>query len=70
MKMLRNKKINQVFNELDDYRDFCRDYGYTFDEKDLYRRNSPYAQYERARRGDPVINHWVEDAKLFGRNIG
>ena len=70
MKMIRNRKIAQIFDDLDTYRDFCREYGYKFDEKDLYRRNSPYAQYERAKRKDPVVNHWVEDAKYFNRPIG
>lgn len=65
IKMIRNKKIHQIFDELDAYRDFCRDYGYIFDEKDLYRRNTPYGQFERAKRGDYVTNHWVEDSKYF-----
>lgn len=65
MKMIRNKKVSQVFDDLDTYRDFCREHGYKFDEKDLYRRGTPYGQYERSKRGDPVINHWVEDAKYF-----
>ena len=63
--MIRNKKIHQIFDELDAYRDFCRDYGYIFDEKDLYRRNTPYGQFERVKRGDYVTNHWVEDSKYF-----
>jgi hypothetical protein len=67
--MIRNKKVLQVFNELDGYRDFCRERGYVFDEKDLYRRGTPYGQYERARRGDPVTNNWVEDARQLGRTI-
>ena len=69
IKMIRNKKINQIFDDLDSYRDFCRDYGYVFDEKDLYRRNTPYGQFERAKRGDYVTVQWVEDARQAGRVV-
>lgn len=69
LKMIRNKRVSQIFDDLADYSDFCRDYGYRFDEKDLYRRNTPYGQYERVKRGDPVVNHWVEDSKYFQRVI-
>lgn len=69
-KMLRAKRANQIFEDLDRYRDFCRDHGYRFDERDLYRRNTAYGQYERLLRGDPVVNHWVEDAKYYARPIG
>lgn len=69
LKMIRNKRVAQVFDDLDGYRNFCRDNGYMFDEKDLYRRGTPYGQYERAKRGDPVVNHWVEDARQLGRTI-
>lgn len=63
LKMIRNKKVGQVFDDLDAYRDFCREHGYKFDERDLYRRGTPYGQYERHKRGDPVLNHWVEEIK-------
>ena len=69
IKMIRNKKISQIFDDLDAYRNFCRDYGYVFDEKDLYRRNTPYGQYERAKRGDYVTVQWAEDARQSGRVI-
>ena len=58
----------KVFDDLDEYRDFCRDYGYVFDEKDLYRRNTAYGQLEKAKRGSYVINNWVEQFKPGIRN--
>jgi len=63
--MIKNKQINRVFDDLDSYRDFCRDYGFVFNEADLYKRNSPYAQYERLRRNDAVRNNWEMDAAAF-----
>ena len=60
--MIKNRTVARVFDDLDAYREFCVEYGYVFNEKDLYKRNSPYSQYERARRGDRVLNNWVEAA--------
>lgn len=68
--MIKNRNVNRVFNDLDDYREFCVTYGYVFDEKDLYKRNSPaYVQYERHRRSDPFTDHWAEDAANFQRKV-
>jgi len=63
--MIKNKQINRVFDELDAYKAFCVDFGFVYDQADLYKRNSPYGQYERHRRGDPVRNNWLIDADQF-----
>jgi hypothetical protein len=63
--MIRNSNVNRVFNDLDAYRNFCRDYGYRFDESDLYRRNTPYNQFDKLRRGEYVKNNWDVDAARF-----
>ena len=61
--MIKNKTIARIFNELDAYRAFCVEYGHVFNERDLGKRNSfSYAQFERARRGDSVVDRWAEDA--------
>lgn len=63
---MKNKLVSKVFDDLDAYRDFCRDFGYIFNEKDLYKRNTAYGQYERHRRGDKVVNNWEEDSQTTG----
>jgi hypothetical protein len=63
---MKNKLVNKVFDDLDAYRNFCRDFGYVFNEKDLYKRNTPYGQYERFKRGDRVVNNWEEDSRMAG----
>ena len=68
--MFKNRKVETIFNDLDAYRTFCITYGYFFDEKDLYRRNTyAYNQYERARRGDSFVDRWTEDANRAARPI-
>ena len=55
-------RVTQIFNDLDKYRDFCRDYGYRFDESDLYNhRTFVYRQYQRFVAGKPAKDQWQFD---------
>jgi hypothetical protein len=56
-------EINKIFDELEYYREFCVEFGYVFREEDLLNFKSPYAQFDRYRRGQRVTNMWKEDAK-------
>jgi hypothetical protein len=63
--MITNPTIRRVFEDLDNYRDFCRDFGYVFNEKHLYSPNTPYGQYTRYKSGQRIINNWKEDRRAF-----
>jgi hypothetical protein len=55
-------RVMQIFNDLDKYRDFCRDHGYRFNEADLYnQRNYIYRQFQKFVTGKPVKNQWEVD---------
>lgn len=55
---------NQIFDDLDSYRNFCRDYGYRFDEADLYNNRSyVYRQFNKFLAGKPVKDQWEIDGK-------
>ena len=58
-----NPRTQAVWDDLDAYRDFCRDFGYLFNPVDLYRRETPWGQYQRYRQGKGVRNNWNEDAR-------
>ncbi len=58
--------INQIFNDLDRYRNFCREYGYRFNEADLYnQKNYIYRQFQKFIAGKPVKNQWEFDLVKF-----
>jgi len=58
--------INQVFNDLDSYRMFCRDHGYRFNEAELYNQKSyVYRQFQKFVAGKPVKNQWEIDLARF-----
>jgi hypothetical protein len=67
MANLNNKSnVNQIFNDLDLYRDFCREYGYKFDERDLYSGQSyVWRQFQKAFAGKDVKDQWEVDFIRF-----
>lgn len=61
-----NPKVSVIFDELDKYRDFCRFYGYKFDEADLYKPTSyVYRQFQKFKSGKNVKNQWEVDLARF-----
>lgn len=59
-----NNHYNKIFEDLEKYLKFCVDYGYRFDEKDLYsNRSNTYKVFAKYLTGKPVKNMWDEDAK-------
>lgn len=63
--MAKNEKnrIKQIFTDLENFKDFCRDYGYKFDEADLYsNRSYVYRQFTKFVAGKDVKDMWDIDA--------
>ncbi len=59
-----NNQVNQIFDDLEDYRNFCRLYGYKFDEADLYKdRVFSYRQFTKFMQGKPFKDMWEQDSK-------
>ena len=52
---------HQIFEDLENYKEFCVDYGYKFDEATLYdMRNYVYRQHSKQLAGKPVKDNWDE----------
>ena len=59
-------RVKQIFDDLDNYRNFCREHGYRFDEADLYsQRSYVYRQYQKFTSGKSVKNQWEVDIVKF-----
>jgi len=68
MARYHNMTAKEIFNDLDRYRDFCRDYGYRFNEADLYNNKKyPYQQYRKFDAGKNAKNMWEIDRHGRGR---
>ena len=61
-----NPVVTQIFEELEQFREFCQDYGYRYNEADL-RNFKAYAwqQYSKFTSGKYAKNMWWEDARRF-----
>jgi hypothetical protein len=61
-----NPVVDQIFDELEQLQEFCREYGYRYNEADL-RNFKSYAwqQFTKYSQGKNAKNMWWEDARRF-----
>jgi hypothetical protein len=65
-----NAKAQQILEDLDQFREFVVDYGYRFNEADLYNFKSyAWQQYSKFTSGKTAKDMWSEDARRLGRLI-
>jgi len=63
MARYHNMTAKEIYDDLDNYRDFCRDYGYRFNEADLYNNKKyPYQQYRKFTAGKNAKDMWSIDS--------
>jgi hypothetical protein len=57
-----NARANQILDDLEQFLDFCRDYGYRYNEADLYNFKSyAYQQYNKFANGKNAKDMWIQD---------
>jgi hypothetical protein len=65
-----NPRALALMEDLDFFREFCVDYGYRYNEADLYNFKAyAWQQYNKFTQGKNAKNMWVEDARRLGRVI-
>ena len=63
-----NPRTNQVWDDLERYLDFCREFGYRYNEAELYNWKSyAYQQFMKFSQGKPVKDMWFQDQRRPGR---
>lgn len=61
-----NPKARATLEDLGKFLDFCVEYGYRYNEADLYNFKSyAWQQYNKFIQGKNAKNMWVEDARRF-----
>lgn len=61
-----NPRVTQVLDDLEKFLAFCVEYGYRFNESDLYNFKSyAWQQYNKFSQGKNAKNMWWEDARRF-----
>ena len=65
-----NPRALAVMEDLGKFLEFCCDFGYRFNEGDLYNFKSyAWQQYNKFSQGKNAKNMWVEDARRLGRPL-
>lgn len=66
-----NHRVAEIFDSLDNLREFCVDYGYRFNEADLYNFKSyAWQQFNKFLQGKNAKNMWDEDTRRFANYRG
>ena len=64
-----NIKTTQILEDLEKFLEFCRSYGYRYNEGDLYNFKSyAYQQYHKFTQGKNVKDMWLEDGQKLNRH--
>jgi len=59
-----NPKVTQILDDLEQFLEFCRNYGYKFNEADLYNWKSyAYQEFNKLQQGKSVKNMWMQDSR-------
>jgi hypothetical protein len=61
-----NPRVTEIFNDLDKFLEFCQDFGYRYNESDLYNFKSyAWQQFNKFMQGKNAKNMWSEDLRRF-----
>ena len=61
-----NARVNETFDDLENFLGFCQDYGYRYNEADLYNFKSyAWQQFTKFAQGKNAKNMWDEDTRRF-----
>jgi|TARA_B110000503_G_C6789551_1_gene266709 hypothetical protein len=59
-----NPRVTQIFEDLENYLGFCVDFGYKYNEAELYdQRSYVYRQYTKYATGKVARDQWQENAR-------
>ena len=59
-----NPRVTQIFEDLEQFLLFCQDYGYKYNEADLYNWKSyAYQQFSKCSQGKFAKDMWLQDAR-------
>ena len=59
-----NPRVHQIFDDLEAFLEFCRSYGYRYNEADLYNWKSyAYQQFSKCQNGKTTKDMWSVDTK-------
>ena len=59
-----NPRVNQIFDDLEKFLTFCQNFGYRYNEADLYNWKSyAWQQYSKHTQGKNAKDMWTADTR-------
>lgn len=59
-----NPRVTQIFEDLEQFLLFCQDYGYKYNEADLYNWKSyAFQQFSKYSQGKFAKDMWLQDSR-------
>ena len=59
-----NARVHQIFEDLEQFLRFCQDFGYRYNEADLYNWKSyAYQQFNKHLQGKFAKDMWIQDSR-------
>jgi len=66
--LVMKPEVVKIFDELDQYRQFCVDYGYVYNEAHLGDDRTPYNDFKRFQNGKTPRDNWGWVLRQSNRN--
>ena len=59
-----NPRVAAIFEDLEQFLRFCQDFGYRYNESDLYNWKAyAWQQYNKHQQGKPAKDMWLQDSR-------
>ncbi len=52
------KEVRNLFDDLEEYLEFCKKQGYVYDEAHLYNEKTPWGEMQRVKAGKHPKDNW------------
>ena len=52
------KDVSNIFDDLEEYLEFCKKQGYVYDESHLYNEKTPWGEFQRVKNGKHPKDNW------------
>lgn len=61
-----NPKVQAIFDDLEQFQEFCVEFGYRYNEADLYNWKSyAYQQFNKHSQGKHAKDMWIQDSRRW-----
>jgi hypothetical protein len=66
--LVMKPEVEQIFEELEKFKDFCAEYGYPYNEADLGKEKGSYGAFKRFVANKPVRDNWENPTRRYHNN--